>query len=232
MKTRYSRLLLAVFGLLVSSAAICQSHGIVADFVMRQYQSIGEDNSIEHTVFGEFARDVDGRTLFSTERMQLITDPVALRSWRVDVANGVAFEHRLDAVAPPPPDGAKSMSDGWPGQLPIPEGELAKFDEKNLKTVELGLNVVNGVECSGRRWTYAIPAGAIGNVNPIEVVTETWMTDMYGFQLPVKTVVRSHVSGTQTRELRHIKEKSFDRAHFQPDASFQVRVVEKNVLEK
>lgn len=230
--TRYSRLWLVVLGLMVSAEAICESRGIVADFVMRQSQAIGEDNSIEHTVFGEFARDVDGRTIFSTERMQLITDPVALRSWRVDTVQGVAFEHKLDAVYSPPTDGGKMMSDGWTGQFAVSEGEMPTFDEKNLKTIELGLETINGVECTGRRWTYSIPADAIGNVNPIEVVTETWVSDMYGFQLPVKTVVQSDVSGIQTRELRHIRETTFDRAHFKPDANYQVRVVEKNVLEK
>ena len=58
------------------------------------------------------------------------------------------------------------------------------------------------------------------------------MSDTFGFQLPVMIIVRSAASGTQTRELRHIRQKSFDSGYFQPDASFEVKVVQQNVVEK
>ena len=45
-----------------------------------------------------------------------------------------------------------------------------------LKTEALGTKLVEGVKAEGMRTTSTIPAGAIGNLMPIEVVTERWFS--------------------------------------------------------
>jgi hypothetical protein len=41
---------------------------------------------------------------------------------------------------------------------------------------QLGTRIIEGVEAEGTRTTTVIPAGAIGNVNPIETVSERWFS--------------------------------------------------------
>jgi len=43
-----------------------------------------------------------------------------------------------------------------------------------INTEQLGEQMVEGVECEGTRTVTTIPAGVIGNENPIETVIETW----------------------------------------------------------
>jgi TonB family protein len=50
-------------------------------------------------------------------------------------------------------------------------GNIRKF---NTNQEELGKLPIEGVECEGTRSITTIPAGAVGNERPIEVVNETW----------------------------------------------------------
>lgn len=222
----------AVAGMLLSPAAMCQSHGIVADYLMTQSQPIGSDNSIERTAWGEFAIDGAGRSRFELENVIILEDPVRGLSWNVDTVKGIAYEYRHNATAPSPPKGGNDASKRWPDELVVPQRNLWESDGSLVETAELGVQTVNGVECSGRRWIHLIPEGALGNVNPIEVVTEAWVSDTFGFHLPVKIVVQSAVSGTRTRELRHIREKSFDSAYFQPDDGTEIKEEEAHHVER
>lgn len=49
------------------------------------------------------------------------------------------------------------------------------FDMKvATNTEDLGKQTIEGVECEGKRMTSTLPAGAIGNENPIQTVRESW----------------------------------------------------------
>src|SRR5215472_9394288 len=80
----------------------------------------------------------------------------------------VAAGDRVFAVRmPPPPPGA-------------PEGDFHIFyqhidrEEQSGQTESLGTQVIEGVKAEGTRITSTVPAGAIGNDQPILVVTERW----------------------------------------------------------
>jgi hypothetical protein len=45
---------------------------------------------------------------------------------------------------------------------------------ENVKTEALGRQLIEGVPADGTRTTMTIPAGQIGNDQPIHIVTETW----------------------------------------------------------
>lgn len=232
MKTRYRiASWVGITGLLLSPIAIGQSSGIVADYLMTQTQPIGDNNSINRSVLGEFVRDSAGRTRFTLENVILITDPVRGLSWHVDTDRRIAYEYRLDMAAPSPQSDGSDASESWPDELIAPQPNWSDPDSGLVETAELGVQTINGVECSGRRWTHSIPEGALGNANPIEVITEAWVSDSFGFQLPVKIVVRSAISGTRTRELRHVKERSFDSSYFRPDADLEIKELEQHLVE-
>ncbi len=52
--------------------------------------------------------------------------------------------------------------------------ELDAAQSKNVKTEDLGTQSIEGVSANGKRTTVTIPAGQIGNDQPINIVTETW----------------------------------------------------------
>jgi TonB family protein len=55
-----------------------------------------------------------------------------------------------------------------------PAASVRSAQRFNTNKEELGKQVIEGVECEGRREVTTIPAGAVGNERPIEVVNETW----------------------------------------------------------
>jgi hypothetical protein len=68
------------------------------------------------------------------------------------------------AVGPPPP-----MPEGAPNEF-----YRTTADPRDRKTESLGKQVVEGVEAEGTRTTMTIPAGEIGNEQPIQIVWEKW----------------------------------------------------------
>ncbi len=52
--------------------------------------------------------------------------------------------------------------------------EQDSAQSKNVKTEDLGTQSIEGVSANGKRTTVTIPAGQIGNDQPINIVTETW----------------------------------------------------------
>ena len=70
--------------------------------------------------------------------------------------------------------------DGRPFELPLPpppgEPALAMRFEGAVATEALAARDFDGVRAEGTRTTMTIPAGAMGNVLPIEVTTERWFS--------------------------------------------------------
>ena len=58
-------------------------------------------------------------------------------------------------------------------------------DAENMKSESLGTQLIEGVRADGTRTTVTIPAGAVGNERPIEIVSERW------YSPELKTVVKS-----------------------------------------
>ncbi|WP_321473794.1 hypothetical protein [uncultured Paludibaculum sp.] len=91
---------------------------------------------------------------------------------------------------------------------------------KNLKTEELGKQVVEGVECIGIRTTITIPAGQIGNERALEMVTERWSSPELGFD-----VLRKHSdprNGETTYKLTNIVRGEQPRSLFEVPADYKL----------
>ncbi len=67
---------------------------------------------------------------------------------------------------------------------------------------QLGTKAVNGLQAEGVRVTRTIPAGAIGNDKPIEVVTERWYSP--DLQIAVMTMHTDPMMGTVTTKLVNV----------------------------
>ena len=95
----------------------------------------------------------------------------------------------------------------------------AKLDaERAVKTESLGSKLIDGVMAEGTRSTRTIAAGEIGNVQPIDIVSEMW------FSPELKTIVYSRRSDPRSGEtaysLTNISRSEPDPSLFAPPADF------------
>jgi hypothetical protein len=90
--------------------------------------------------------------------------PPAPRAPKEGEARGFVFQ----TITPPPPGG------------PLPPGEGAGVEffghssKAETKTEKLETRTVEGVQAEGTRTTTTIPAGDVGNEQPIQIVNERW----------------------------------------------------------
>jgi hypothetical protein len=140
---------------------------------------------------------------FDPPQTYFINDPVAGVNYILDPRTKVArkmarmeFKLRSDSKAPggpgapPPPRAPKEGEDhtfvfqtaappppGGP-DLPPGEGVTVEFSghssKAETKTEKLEARSIEGVQAEGTRITTTIPAGAIGNEQPIQIVNENW----------------------------------------------------------
>jgi hypothetical protein len=107
-----------------------------------------------------------------------------------------------------------------------PAREIANPDG-NKKIEALGKQTIEGVEVEGRRATRTIAAGEIGNLQPIEIVDETWYSP--DLQEQVMTKHSDPRSGVTTYRLINISRREPERSLFEvpTDYSFNENSVPK-----
>lgn len=167
-------------------------------------------------------------------RLVMIEDPVAGVHWTLDAQKKIAIKMpfaKTKAGAfgpfappppppPPPPPGAGDtvfFSASAPPSPPtvrfFSKADVSPDSSKVTKT-DLGMQNVEGVAAQGTKITRTIPAGAVGNLLPIVITTETW----YSPQL--KVLVMSKTSDPRMGETTY---KLTDIQRAEPAASlFQV----------
>jgi hypothetical protein len=90
-----------------------------------------------------------------------------------------------------------------------------------VTTESLGTKSIEGVMAEGTRTTSTIPAGAIGNLMPIEVVSERWYSKE--LQMPVLISRRDPRTGDSVYRLRNIVKAEPPQDLFTVPADYQVR---------
>jgi hypothetical protein len=152
-----------------------------ADVVTESTQTLPDGNHIKQSATVHFSRDSEGRT----RSEQSLTNLGALGSKRTvvfinDPVGGVNY-----ALMPDTKTANKSVR---PVHLGLGRGGFSQQraagapkgpgrggrNEQNIKTESLGTQTMEGVAVQGTRTTLTIPAGQIGNEQPIQVVTERW----------------------------------------------------------
>jgi len=131
----------------------------------------------------------------------VISDPVAGTSYVLEPDQKVAREM-------PSRMGMKIRTNGGPGGPG--DGVYRKFKEgkagtanANAKTESLGAQMIDGVNAEGTRITRTIPAGEIGNEQPITVVSERWYSA--DLQMDVKSTHSDPRFGNTTYTLTNIQ---------------------------
>ena len=197
------------------------------DIVVTRDTTLVDGNHIHNQTQTKVYRDADGRvrrevgfelntpTTGSAKRnMIIITDPVAGKRYALNPQNKTAHVMPLH----PPKHGQ--------GPPPPPDGEAGPMhDNANVTREPLGTKTINGLQATGTRVTRTIPAGKIGNENPIQVVTERWYsTDL---QVPLTTTHTDPMMGTVTTSLANINRAAPDASLFQVPSDYKVETSEK-----
>jgi hypothetical protein len=170
-----------------------------ADAVTETVQTLGDGNRIVKKVSSRVARDQEGRTrrdqsldaigpwvaAEGSPQVSFISDPVAklqlilepeTRTARqmplLDPANAVFFrgEARREVQAFETPVGQGVRTGVAARRMVVRNGESGY----ETRSESLGKQLIEGVEADGSRSITTIPAGAIGNERPIDIVSETW----------------------------------------------------------
>jgi hypothetical protein len=95
-----------------------------------------------------------------------------------------------------------------------------KFDSGQRKSESLGTQVIEGVNAEGTRTTLTIPAGEIGNIQPIDIVDETWYSPE--LQLQVMTKHQDPRTGVALYRLTNINRSEPDRSLFEIPAGYTI----------
>ncbi len=201
-----------------------------AQAVTTSTQSLAGGNRITNTDTAEVARDSMGRTRReqtlpgvsgASKKLVFINDPVAQVNYVLEPGHiarkmprpqviqfqdgpasggGAAMAQtsaRLDGPPPPEFHAAIAMSVQVPGALPDRGADFP------TNTESLGSQVIQGVQADGARTTTTIPAGKIGNEQPIVITYERWYSS--DLQAVVMTKQSDPRFGETTYELTNIQ---------------------------
>ena len=203
-----------------------------AEAVTEVTQSLADGNKIARRTTSTVWRDSSGRTRREVTlaavgpmvgqdmpRHVFIHDPVAGTTYVLEPDRKIArkmpgFGHdRLDGEERPGP-GARFFNRRVKG----PGADKAA---ENRQSEPLGSQTIDGLEATGTRTTITIPAGAIGNERPIEVVSERWYSPE--LQVVVSSTHRDPRFGDNTYRLTGIQRAEPDKSLFEVPADYTVK---------
>jgi hypothetical protein len=201
-----------------------------ATFSTQTTQTLADGNQIQRSTTGSFARDSQGRTRRdmtlprigpwaaasgnTAPRVVFVNDAVAGTQYILEPDSKTARQVQR-------PRGKHHR--GGPrafGQAGPPPGGRGP-DQKDVVTSSLGTQTINGVTAEGTRYTRTIPAGAIGNQNPIVITTERWYSS--DLQMVVLSKRSDPRTGETVTQLTNIQRTEPDASLFQVPSDYAVK---------
>lgn len=160
-----------------------------ADISTDVVQQLADGNRIEHHTTSSVARDGQGRTRREQQltaigailpqvdgRIITIMDPVSRVHYSLDPARKVAMRSPLPVFTRIDGAARAGVAAGVAGIATMTAETVTINAGSKSRTEALGTSQIEGVEAQGTRTVVTIPAGAIGNQAPIEMVTEQWFS--------------------------------------------------------
>jgi hypothetical protein len=195
-----------------------------ASFTTESTETLADGNQIKHTSTGTIARDSQGRSRRdltvpalgpmavagqAPPHVTFITDPVAGTRYIMEVDTKTAQQ------MPAPPDKSEFTKGAHDGG-----GPGGRAADKETVTTSLGTQTIGGVTAEGTRYTRTIPAGQIGNVKAIVIVTERWYSA--DLQMVVMTKRSDPRSGETVFQMTSIARTEPAASLFQVPADYAV----------
>ena len=172
-------------------------------------QTLPGGNVIQKQEQTKVTRDSEGRVRSESGNTVAIFDPVAGNFTRLDsqklTASQTALPHQRMARTRP------AQGNWQPHRGPA---------GASFQTEDLGTQTINGLVATGTRVTETIPAGAIGNQQPLVVTRTTWISTE--LKVPVQIVSSDPRFGTSTMNLTGVTREEPDAALFRVPSGYSV----------
>jgi hypothetical protein len=200
-----------------------------ADLVTEHVQTLADGNRIHQTASARMYRDSDGRTRREQELNSLgglapnanlppvvfINDPVAGVNYSLNARERSATRSTWNVSGRAMERAARA---GNQRDQPMRAGQSRA--RQAMKSESLGRQTIEGVPADGTRITVTIPAGRVGNEQPMQMVTETW------YSPDLRTVVLAKRSDPRTGEtvtrLANVSRAEPPRSLFEVPADYKM----------
>jgi hypothetical protein len=220
-----------------------------AEAVTETVQTLADGNRIAHKSTSAVARDSEGRTRrdislpagpWATDakaapRISVIFDPVTNSSYTLDHNEKIARKLEGNGVTIHDVQTSGSAERVASGPLPrvaYPAAATAaiatgptmvrmRHPGAEGATESLGKRTIEGVQAEGTRTVHLIPAGAIGNERPIEIVSERWYSPE--LQTLVMTRNADPRTGETTYKLTNVRLGEPLKSLFEVPADYTVK---------
>ncbi len=150
-----------------------------ADAVTTRSQALADGNHINTTTTTHIARDSQGRTRredalptppgaapdAQSRTIVFINDPVSQVTYILEP------DHTARKLPVPPPPSTTDARSGFFTQA-VPAPTAIGRNQSNAES--LGSQILEGVQAEGTRTTTTIPAGQVGNEQPLVITDESW----------------------------------------------------------
>ena len=186
-------------------------------------QALADGNQIRRTSTGSLARDSQGRTRRDmtmpafgpwadsgkpAPHVETVNDPVASARYVLDTDNKTARKMVVPA-------------NQWnSSRKPLESSGGRATEDSETVTTSLGTQMVGGISAEGTRTTRTIPAGQIGNVKPIVIVTERWYSP--DLQMVVMTKRSDPRTGQASFQMTNIQRQEPAASLFQVPSDYTV----------
>jgi hypothetical protein len=202
-------------------------------------QVLGDGNRINNKTTASLARDSQGRTRreetmgmvgpwqVNGPKLVFINDPTSQTNYVLDSNKQTVTVLKLPALnAALPAMGAStsisaSADVGLGFQVKILRKGPGGDQSDEAKTESLGTQTMEGVVVEGKRVTRTIPAGQIGNTQPIEITSEVWTSP--DLQVIVMSKHSDPRFGETTYQLTGIQRAEPDHSLFEIPPGYAVK---------
>jgi len=222
-----------------------------ADAITESTQTLADGNRIARKSVMRIYRDSEGRTrreqLNDSGMVESVSivDPVAHTSFVLQPQTRTAYSEGGGMIGPPikiepdksraelaeraktergrgEPDRQSEQSVALPrSAAPMPGGRGRIGGPGETQREDLGTQNVEGIAATGTRTTTTIAAGAIGNLQPIKIVSEQWFSA--DLQVLVLTKHSDPRSGETTYRLANIVRAEPDRSLFTVPPDYTIK---------
>jgi hypothetical protein len=198
-----------------------------ADVVNESVQTLADGNRIVEKTTTKQYRDSQGRERKELGSMITISDPIARAQYTLHPKTMMAetmpareatrqffflaFENQYKRAV---------TETAHVGVRALDRAAQEQDGAGPTTTTPLGISNIEGVQATGTRRVSIIPAGAVGNERPIEVVDENWTSPELGI-----TVLTTHSdprSGVTTYKLTNIQRSEPPRSLFEIPSGYQI----------
>ncbi len=220
---------------------VVTGHPYSADVVTQSDQTLADGSHITNTQKASVARDSQGRTRYEETMIPpgadaqpmttiFISDPVQRVNYILSpdhVAHKVPFVKQMSGAAE---SGSTVQVDGPVRNVqvrqfgivnsPMMTGKMLLGQPGDSQTAQLGTQIIEGIQADGSRTTSTIPAGQIGNTNPLVITEERW----YSQELQV-TIMAKHNDprfGTSSTQLSNIQLAEPPASTFQVPSDYTI----------